>query len=510
MIVLNVENSRLLDELTVKNGSVTIRELIKSSGECIAGHIADNFSKTSAILFVCGKGNNGADGIAAAIILHNQGYNVSIFIPSIQLSEETMFYYNEALAQNIVIVSEIGEYDIYIDGLLGTGFSGEIKGEYLDIIEKINNFHDTGKTVIAIDIPSGVNGDSGEVNGAAIKADMTLALAALKTGYYLHDGADFTGEVTLFDIGISHDIYAQVEVVANVINESDVKKLLPKRYNNSYKGSSGYLLTIAGSVGMLGAAITAIRSSYYSGAGLVSAAAAEDTVLPLNTAFSDAVYVELPNNPNGKISYRSLPVLLEKVKECNAALIGPGMDITGSRELLVADFVKNAGLPLVIDASALTAIAKNNPQKILSARKYETILTPHPGEMARLLNRPIKECEENRIETAKQAAREFDSVVVYKGGKAVIAAPDGRVYINPAGNGALAVAGTGDMLAGIISGLLAGGLTAFDAAIIGAYIGGKCAEEYIKNNCIISGTATDLVSYVPYVLHCIENQLDNI
>jgi len=267
MIVLDVENSRLLDELTVKNGYATIRELIKSSGECIAGHIADSFGKTSAILFVCGKGNNGADGIAAAIVLHSQGYNVNIFIPSsIELSEEAMFYYNEAAAKNIPVVNEIGEYDIYIDGLLGTGFSGEIKSEYLEVIKKINNFHDKGKNVIAIDIPSGVNGDRGEVKGIAIKADITLALAALKTGYYLRDGVDFIGEVILFDIGISQDVYAQVEVAANIIDESNVKNMLPKRSNNSYKGSSGYLLTIAGSVGMFGAAVTAIRSSYYSGA----------------------------------------------------------------------------------------------------------------------------------------------------------------------------------------------------------------------------------------------------
>ena len=507
MLVLDTKNSRLLDEIAVKNG-ISIHDLIFSSAQQIANYLSNEGCAKKSILFICGKGYNGADAIAAAIILHEKGIDVTLYISSFlqnKLSRETLYFFNTALKKNIKVSQQFVDADIYIDALFGTGFSGSIDGEYKEIIQQINSArgNSKGKKVISIDIPSGLNGDTGVVKGEAVIADETLSLASLKKSFYLNNGPDYCGKITLLDIGLPSYIYEQVEASANVISIENAGRLLPKRSINSYKGSSGYLVILAGSIGMMGAVVNAASSAYNVGAGLVKIGVPEEIINYLNIAFHDAIYFSFPNKKANEI----LSVTLNETKEYDAIIIGPGLKLNEENEQFICDVIQQIDMPMIIDASALGAVSRNNPKSILSSRKSKTILTPHPGEMANLLGISVSECEENRLETAKAAAEIFNSIIVYKGGRAIIACPDGTVYFNSTGNSSLAVAGTGDMLAGIIGGFLCSGMKADDAAIIGSYVGGLASEEYTKKNNILSSTATELIKYIPTALDDIVNSL---
>ena len=498
-IVLSVKESRRLDEIAVENG-YSIRSLIASSGRKIAEHILASDYADKSILFVCGKGHNGADQIAAASELYATGKrDIAIFVPEgvrDSLSAETAYFYENT---PVCVIEEIGDFDVYFDGLLGTGFSGEVEGEFRDIICAINENGEQGARVISTDIPSGINGDSGKVCGVSIIADETLALAALKPGFYLNDAPDHCGKITLLDIGIGREIYAQVETYAQVADNAFVRSVLPKRKISYYKGSSGYLHILAGSFGMTGAAVIAAKSAYLAGAGLVKIMSEKEVISSISSVLFDAVFEPFETN-NAPFSTNFHQMLLS-VQGYKCSLIGPGLKISKNDEEAFSQIVKDLPLPLVLDASALTAVAGYGAAETLRHRQNSTIITPHPGEMSRLLGLSIEECERDRILTAKTAAERFNSVVVYKGGRAVIADEKGNIYLNPTGNGALAVAGSGDMLSGIIAGLLAGGLRPIDAAIAGCYIGGKAAEAFSSVNPQISSTASALVTFIPSAIN---------
>jgi len=495
-IVLSVKESRRLDEIAVENG-YSIRSLIASSGRKIAEHILASDYADKSILFVCGKGHNGADQIAAASELYATGKrDIAIFVPEgvrDSLSAETAYFYENT---PVCVIEEIGDFDVYFDGLLGTGFSGEVEGEFRDVICALNEKGEQGAYVVSTDIPSGINGDSGKVCGVGVIADETLALAALKPGFYLNDAPDHCGKITLLDIGIDKNIYAQVETFAEIIDKTTAKNLLPKRNINSYKGSSGYLYMLSGSFSMMGAAITAGISAYRAGAGLVKIATKRDTIPHINCAFYDAVYEPLETDSCNNMTEENIDKVLSSTKGFDVALIGPGLSLQKCEENIICDIISNINIPIIVDASALTVIAKNNAENILNKRTAETIFTPHAGEMARLLRMSIEECENNRVLTTKIAARRFNATVVYKGGRAIIATPSGDIYFNPTGNGALAVAGSGDMLAGIIGGLLAGGLNPLNSALLGCFIGGTASEEFSKKYPEISSTASALTDFI--------------
>ena len=499
--VLSVKESRRLDEIAVENGC-SIRSLIASSGKKMAEHILTSDYAGKSILFVCGKGHNGADQIAAADSLYTvyKG-DIAIFVPrSVRgdLSAETARLFENT---PVCITEEIGDFDVYFDGLLGTGFSDEVDGEFREIILTLNKKREQGAYVVATDIPSGINGDSGKVCGVGVIADETLALAALKPGFYLNDAPDHCGKITLLDIGIGSDIYAQVGTFARVADSAFIKSILPKRKISSYKGSSGYLHVLAGSFGMSGAAIIAAKSAYLAGAGLVKIVGEKELISSINSGFFDAIFDVLETND--RVFSTNHNQILLSIHGYKCSLIGPGLKICQNDKEAFCCLVEELPLPLVLDASSLTAISEYGAVETLKQRQNATILTPHPGEMSCLMGSSIEECERDRVLTAKTAAERFNSVVVYKGGRAVIADPNGDIYFNPTGNGALAVAGSGDMLSGIIAGLLSGGLRPLDAALAGCYIGGKAAEAFSNVYPQMSSTASELLRFVPSAINSV-------
>lgn len=455
----------------------------------------------------CGKGNNGGDGLVAARLLREEGQPVRVVLPfdPDDLSPDARANYHRAVMADVPITPRIDDEtmrhaDVVVDALLGTGVSGPATGVLGEIIAQINRTRG-GWQVLSVDLPSGVNADTGAAPGAAVQAEETLTLALAKVGLALEPGKSLAGMVSEAEIGIPEDVLESWPADALVPEREDAHALFPERPAHAHKRSAGFALAIAGSAGMTGAAAMSCLAAYRVGAGLVRLALPAALVPTLNPVLPQVVCRPMPGTPAGTLGFRAVACLLAEAHEVDAALIGPGLSRNRVTQLAIQRLIAAWPGPLVVDADALTAAAAD--PGIWAARQAPTIITPHPGEMSRLLGMPIATLEDDRPATARAAAERFGVVVVYKGANTIIAAPGEPVVINPTGNAALAVAGTGDVLAGAILGFLAQGMNPREAAVLACYVGGLAAERYTEPNTMRSMTAPDLVDFLPEAMRII-------
>ncbi|MHB9130100.1 MAG: NAD(P)H-hydrate dehydratase [Armatimonadota bacterium] len=505
MKLLTAEQMRALDRHCIDDLDIPSLDLMERAGHAVAVAARElQRDSPGLIVILCGKGNNGGDGLVAGRQLQDMGVDVRVVLPFApeSLSPDAKAMYDRAVEQEVRITESISDETladagVVIDALLGTGVTGPVHGVIGELIQRTNELRD-GQGVVAVDLPSGVETDTGKVYGRAMHAQETVTMGLPKPCLVLYPGAELAGRWTVADIGFPPEVVDFWPSVAEITEREQAASWVPQRPPNAFKGSVGEMLVIAGSFGMTGAAAMACTSAYRSGAGLVRLALPSSLTPALNAALTEVVFLPMPETSAGTLSFHALPHLLSAAKQADAVLIGPGLSRNGATQFALRRLVPLLHTPLVVDADALTAMAGHD--ELWQQRPAPTVITPHPGEMSRLLGRSVKELEVDRIATAKEAAARFNVIVVFKGAPTVIAAPDGRAYVNPTGNAGLAVAGTGDVLAGSITALIAQHVDPFHAAALATYLGGRAAEILADDIGILGMTALDLIEGLPYAL----------
>jgi len=448
------------------------------------------------VAVVCGTGNNGGDGFAVARMLDTAGYDVKIVTAGNRekIKGDALINYKKVKEMGIEFVSAeeaVANCHLIIDAIFGTGFKGIPKEDFSRIIEEINN---AKKYVLSIDIPSGVNADTGIVEGACVKADETVTFVMPKTGMLLYPAAKYCGMITVADIKMPAEITDNHVSPCLYLTADEASKLLPKRKADGNKGTFGKVYVLAGSENMMGAAYFSAASALRCGCGLVFNCVPEEKVSLMQSMLPEAVERPL-KTIEGKFCVDSYKDIADEINNAKAVVIGPG---TG-RGKGVTEFVKtvfeNCARPMVIDADAINAAAED--VDMLKTIKHLSVITPHVMEMSRLTGFDIPYIKNNMVNCAKQFAKKYNIIVVLKDARTVIASPDGKVYINTTGNSSMAKGGSGDVLTGIISGLISQEMNVFDAAVLGAYIHGKCGEIASDRLTEYGVLASDIVNTIP-------------
>lgn len=438
------------------------------------------------ILIFAGKGNNGGDGLAAARFLKQMGYQVEIILSSpkseLRGINETNFnlcnyknipYYEYKDLGHDFLVEKMKQSDFLIDALLGTGIKGEVRGSSREIIEVLElTAQKYKKKILAVDIPSGISGRTGEVLGKAVRADYTATMAAYKRGLLLFPGREYSGKVRVIDIGIKEEIIANNSDQLKLITQEYANSLLPKRRRDGHKGSFGRVGILAGSRGMVGAPLLSSDAALRSGSGLVYLLLPEEIEESVSVQLNEVLTKAIPSS-DGIFDKKAAADVIEFAEMLDVLAAGPGMNNNPDTEFIISELLSQLEIPLILDADALNSLKDLEKLKKSSA---EILLTPHPGEMARLTGKSIAEINRNRIETAADFAAEYGVNIILKGAATVVAAPDGRIFLNNTGTNGMATAGSGDVLTGMVTSLAGQGLGLFDAAVLAVYLHGKAGE----------------------------------
>ena len=513
---LNTQAIRLADQLATTRARIQSMDLMEEAGRQSAQRIFEYAVKTNTdrLVCICGSGNNGGDGFVIARYLIEMGLSVDVLTTGSKekYSDDTATNYRRLLKLATTAETRLS-IDAYrsqslsndekgttliIDALLGTGLASDLRADMRSVVEDINS---TGLPVIAIDIPTGINSSTGKVHGAAIKAVMTITMAAVKTGMLMGDGPSYCGEILVADIGIPANLVVEAGETAGmawVPDDSDIKSVLPHRSVHDHKYSIGILGIIGGSVGLSGAPGMSALGAYRSGAGAVVCAVPASIQPVVAASTLETMTIALPENERG-LAASGLTLARERLSKAKCLLVGPGLGRLDGTLSFVISFLEQWDGAAVIDADALYAISQVAPD-FLKKSRGKWILTPHDGEFTRLGS-----LKDDRVETAREFATRFEVVLVLKGTPTLVASPDGKVFISTAGNKGFAKAGFGDVLAGMIGAFYSQGLTAQAAALCALHVGGRSAERYARNRSILSMMPTDLVNQVPVVLHDLEN-----
>ena len=457
--------------------------------------ICEENSFKSAVV-VCGTGNNGGDGFAVARMLDTYGIEVKIITVgnTEKIKGDALINFERAKQYGIEITSDSGSLNkcnLIIDAIFGTGFKGKPREEFAEVIEKINSAQ---KYVVSIDIPSGINADNGKAEGACVKANETVSFVMAKTGMLLYPAAMYCGKITVTDIGMPTELTENHIAPVCYLTHIEAKMLLPERKADGHKGSFGKVFVLAGSETMMGAAYFASEAAYRTGCGLVYSCVPEEKVTYMQTMLPEAVVKPLKSHI-GQFCAESYKDIKKDITSAKAVILGPGIGKGKVVTEFVDTVIRNCDRHLVIDADGLNAIATDI--KMLENIKVPSVITPHVMEMSRLTDLSIEEIKDNLIGCAKAFAKEHNVVVVLKDARTVIAAPDGRAYINLTGNTALSKGGSGDVLTGIIAGLIAQGMEVFEASVLGAYIHGLSGEKAAEKYTQYSVLARDIISFIP-------------
>jgi NAD(P)H-hydrate epimerase len=511
MIVVTAEQMREVDRLTIQQYGVPSLTLMERAGEGIAQAILERFGRQAkkGVLVVAGKGNNGGDGFVVARLLKKKRIRceVALLARKEDLSADAAHNLRAYLklkgkvtqvsANGLSLLSQrISKNALIVDAILGTGTRSEVGGLFAEAITLMNA---SGLPIVAVDIPSGLDTDKGGPLGTAIQAEMTVALAYPKLGEVTYPGLDFVGDLVVADIGIEPEAVLKVAPKTELLSRETVGWLVPRRDADTHKGTYGHLVVVAGSRGKTGAAILACRAAMRTGAGLVTLAAPRS----LNNIFASTL-VEVMTEPLVDNAAEELEPLTDDawrrlLERKNALLFGPGIGVNDGTQNSLRWLLRNLDMPWVIDADGLNNLTLES--KRLREAKTPPVLTPHPGEMARLIGSSTAAVNADRVETARSYALANRCHLVLKGARTVIATAEGRVFINPTGNPGMASAGMGDVLAGILAALLGQGLATEDALKLGVYLHGFVGDAVAASKGNIGLIASDIIEGIPAGLH---------
>lgn len=427
----------------------------------------ENTDFSNTVIF-CGSGNNGGDGFAVARLLHEKGYKVTAVFAAKEssMSEGCRAQRDICLKTGVPVVTDTDrdDYSTVIDAVFGVGLNREVKGSYVDVINKMNSLKGTK---VAIDIPSGICSETGKVLGTAFKADLTPTFQCAKRGMIMFPGYTYAGKIVVCHIGIDTSIYNDFKDISFTYDMDDVKNLVPKRKKDSHKGSYGKVLMITGSEGMAGAAFLSALSAYKTGAGLIRIYTDKENRSVLQTLIPEAiisVYSEYDENQ-----------VRELLSWADVTCIGCGLGTSKVSEDILSGVLKFNEKPLVIDADGLNML--KDKLSVINNSSYPVVITPHMMEMSRLTGLSVKDIKDNRFNVIRDFTNNNKVVCVLKDARTVVTMKDMQYYINTSGNNAMAKGGSGDVLAGIITALIALGLDAYTAACLGVYIHGLAGDE---------------------------------
>lgn len=507
MLVLTVNDVRAVEQYANDN-CISYLQLMENAGSYCARVIRKTFENTNRrnVLIVCGKGKNGGDGFVIARKLLENGYRVTVMmVAGLPTDEESSEMLSRIRASGIPIVyfdekavknSYFDNAQIIVDCVFGIGFHGEPDAVTANVFERINN---STASVVSVDLPSGLCGDSGETPNIHIKADITIAITCLKPVHVLKPSSDSCGQVVLAPIGIPEECFKIVSSPLFTFKGEDIKKFFPKRKADSNKGTFGKVLFIGGSYEMPGAAYLASQSAINSGVGLVKVAFPDVAYPAIASKTIEQVLVPLKSNDNGRISSKSLSRIDKELNSCSAVVIGPGMGVDKDTEEVTRYVVENSEVPVILDADGINAIKDNID--ILDRAKSVVILTPHPGEMSRLAKCDVKDVQENRGAIVKSFVEAHNSILVLKGNSTLVGYTNNEsVYINTTGNAGMATGGSGDVLAGMIGSFCAQGLDPFVAAISAVYIHGEVGDIVTENYSMMGNTPSKIIEQLPLTL----------
>ena len=503
-MVLTSEQMKIVEAKSVEMGMSWLR-LMENAGSAAAKLIRDNYELNSKkVVIVCGKGNNGGDGyVIARKLIENKALVrvISVGAPSTPSAAEMAL---KAYNLNIrpidfesypeLCTQYITDADIIVDALFGTGFKGEPDGIHRDVIIAINN--SKGEKV-AVDIPSGMYSDKGLTEGLFVYADMTVTFAAYKPCHLLYPSADYCGKVFVAPIGMPDEAFECVDPIMRVVSEQDVAMALPVRSSGFHKGDCGTAGLLCGAKGYAGASVIAGKACVKSGAGIVNMIIPEAIYNIVGSSLPEAVCIVLDDVDSNTVRDDVCESVIDALDRCTAGLIGCGLGQSQQAKYTLAEVMKNCSIPLVLDADGINLLSDSI--ELIKQYTNDVIITPHPKEASRLLKCTVEDVQKDRLSAAKRLAEITGAVSVLKGAKTVIALPTGSVYVVIDGNPGMATAGTGDMLAGIITAFLAQGMSAADSAVCGVKVHALSGDIAVKETSILSLTPTDMINTLPTV-----------
>ena len=465
-----------------------------------------NESGIQRVVVIAGKGNNGGDGFAIARHLFNGGVRTEVFIiaPKAEISGDAGINLN--IIEKIgVSIKEITEQEgtaaiqralecpcVIVDAIYGTGLKGEVTGLVRDVINEVNK---SCNPVVSVDIPSGVNGETGEINGVCIDATRTVTFGFPKLGLIISPGCEKTGRLVTEGIGIPSAAWKDIQFDTFLLGKEELEGVVRRRKKESNKGDYGRVLLVTGSTGMTGAGCLAASAALRAGAGLVYIAAPASLGDVYAKNVRETIFLPLEDEGKGVLSSKAIAQLEAALTGKSAVAVGPGLSLKGEVWELVRFILENAEVPLVLDADALNSIADD--VSVLAKIKNRAVITPHPGEMSRLTGKSIEFIQENRLEIAREFSTKWKVITVLKGFRTVIAMPDGKAYINITGNAGMATAGTGDVLTGIIAALAGQGIPLGKAALAGVYLHGRAGDIAASEFGEYSLVASDVTAGLP-------------
>lgn len=465
--------------------------LMENAAIGIAQKIMD---KGESFLILCGKGNNGGDALALCRHLILNGKKVKVYILSYDDNYSEDFRTNLGILENLInnkdmlfiksenditksFIKDVKNYDVVVDGIFGVGLNSDLTGMFKIIIDTINLY---GKFIVSIDVPSGLDCDSGIERGVAVHADITYTFEVIKLGFLNYKAINCLGTLEILKIGIPERIKRLNAINYCILENEEYRQLIPERKIYGHKGSFGRALVVAGRVGFTGAAFITTESTIRAGAGLTTLICNKEVQMALSSKLIEAMTLTWDDD------------VIEVIKNASSIAFGPGVGTGDKEEKLLKRIINNSKCPIVIDADGITLIGKD--KTLLKRLKGRAIMTPHPGEMARFLEISIEEVEADRINITKNIAEKYGIIVLLKGYNTVIS--DGKnVYINPTGNSKMASGGMGDSLTGIINAFLSQGSGLMQATLLGAYVHGRIADNLGKEAYIIN--ARDIINELP-------------
>jgi len=457
------------------------------------------------VAVVCGRGNNGGDGMVIARHLQNRGVYVEVFLlaPEEDLSPDARKQYEilkEMDVERRVVRDTEGvedlrhfleEVHLCVDAILGTGLSSPLEGIVREVVEAINL---SMATVFAVDIPSGIDSTTGRILGEAIRADYTGTFGLLKLGQVLLPGSIHCGETDVYDIGIPSKAVFDAEIKTEALEERVVKSMFSIRPPDFHKGDAGRVFIVGGSPGLTGAPCLAGQAAMRMGAGLITVVVPESVRPIVESKLLEVMSAGIPDGGSGTFRKDSVPALLEQVARADFLVIGPGLGMYEGAAEFIAELIPRIRVPFLIDADGLNALA--GQVKVLRSAKAPCIVTPHPGEMSRLTGESIEAIEASRIGSALHFAEEEGVTVILKGARTVIATPKGDLFINTTGNPYMASGGMGDALSGIVAALASQGLSPTDASCAGAFLHGMSADLLVRKFPMSPVSATDVIENI--------------
>jgi hydroxyethylthiazole kinase-like uncharacterized protein yjeF len=503
--VLTAREMRRIDEDTIRD-HVPGLELMENAGKGVVDELLTRLKpkKSIPIVIVCGKGNNGGDGFVVSRLLKKRGYRVKTYLvgkPQ-DVKGDALVNLKKCAGSGIKITtaddkgldmleSDLAHAEVVVDALFGTGFEGIPRGVVRNVIELIN---ESPAAHVAVDIPSGVNASTGEAE-VAVEADLTVTMALPKVGQLLFPGKALTGDLIVHDIGVPPEVVVRHDLMTFAMAGFDVIESIPPRLPDAHKWSCGHAVAICGSTGLTGAATLTSESAMRSGCGLATLIIPQSLNMVMEIKLTEVMTLPVDDTPAGTLAYKARRPILDFVKKADAVAVGPGLSTNPDTVKLVHHILPRLGKPCVLDADGINAFAGKSRK--LKNLDFPLIITPHAGEAARLFGTEKAGILKRPIDFARKAARDLGLVMVLKGAPTVIAGPDGGVFINPTGNQGLATAGSGDVLTGIIAGLLAQGVDALESAAAGVYIHGYIGDMLFQEYGYFGFLAGEISDAIP-------------